>query len=121
MFPVMRTIEQSINELFVSERILRGDKCSDLLGSRRQACQIEAKAANEGSAISLGRRPQSRTLKPGEDESIDGVSYPGSSRGIMELRDGGPPRPLERPVDLRSLLRLSTKGEIEEQKECRNE
>ena len=70
---VMARCEQSIDQPFVCIGALVVLECIDLGGRRRQADQVEADAANQGRAVSLGRRAQSLAFQAGQHEVIDRV------------------------------------------------
>ena len=73
---IMRTGEQAIDQPFigVGRSIARGT--GDLLGSRRQADQVEREPADQGAAVGLGRRLEILFLELGEDEGVDRVPGP---------------------------------------------
>jgi hypothetical protein len=77
----MGTGEEAVDESLVGARVGVLDKGLDLLGGGREANQIEADAANEGSAVGLRRGFESFLAELGTDEGVDWV------RGT--LGDGG--------------------------------
>ncbi len=73
---MVRTGQQSIDQRFVSERTRIMDERLDLLGSRRQAEQVERKAPDQGAAIGLGAVLEPVFFQCGEDERVDRRTNP---------------------------------------------
>ena len=95
VFAVRAFGQQPIDELLIGFGTAVVDELFYLLKGRRQAGEVERKAANEGVAIGLGRRLQALALQAREQERVDGVFRP---RHVLDLRQSRTQRLDIRPV-----------------------
>ena len=92
---VVRAGQQPIDELVVGVGRRIGDERLDLLRRRRQADQVEVRAANQLAAIGGRVRRNALRFQPRQDEAIDRRAAPGFV--LATVRQSGPCQRLERP------------------------
>ncbi len=97
MLAPLRRLQEPIDELLVGVRRGIVDQNFDFGRRRRQAAQVQARAAGQGAAIRLGRRSEPMLPELGRHEIVDRGPDPGKVLGRGRLR---PRRRDERPVRL---------------------
>ena len=85
---IVRADEQPVDKPLVGVGGLIGHECGDLLGGGREAGQVIAQAADQGSLARFGRWRQTALLEGGQDESVDRIARPGRARFCVALASG---------------------------------
>jgi tetratricopeptide (TPR) repeat protein len=75
-FAVMRTGEQTVYGFFISDGCSVGEKVIRFLQRRRQPCQIERNAPQQGQLVGFRRRLQPFLFQPRQHETIYRVTRP---------------------------------------------
>ena len=79
---IVRRSQQGIDQVFITPRIRIADERLDLLRRRRQAEQVEIKAANERSPFGFGGRREALFGQLGENECVDWIGRLRALRGL---------------------------------------
>ena len=91
---IVRRFEQPVDQPFVRQRTLIRDKRRHVIGSRREADQIERRSSNERSLVRLPHRRQASGFELGQDELIERPARP---RCVFDSGWGDILHRLERP------------------------